>query len=84
MELFETSEAINPVTGEIVELKNSPKLSDVNRAGAEIMKRYPTANESKKIKLEIEKLQQQIGGSEEQDDKIASYITKLKEVMSDE
>lgn len=38
----------------------------------------------KKILAEIEKLEQQIGGTEEQDDKITGYINKLKDVISDE
>lgn len=38
----------------------------------------------KKILVEIEKLEQQIGGTEEQDDKITGYINKLKDVISDE
>ena len=38
----------------------------------------------KKILAEIEKLEQQIGGTEEQDDKITAYINKLKDVISDE
>lgn len=83
MELYETTEEVNPVTGEVVELKNSPKLSDVNRAGAELLKRYPLAAKSKKMELEIEKLQSQIGGNEQQDDKIAEYINMVKGVMRD-
>lgn len=38
----------------------------------------------KKILAEIEKLEQQIGGTEEQDDKIIGYINQLKDVISDE
>lgn len=38
----------------------------------------------KKILAEIEKLEQQIGGTEEQDDKITGYINQLKDVISDE
>lgn len=38
----------------------------------------------KKILAEIERLEQQIGGIEEQDDKITGYINKLKDVISDE
>lgn len=38
----------------------------------------------KKILAEIERLEQQIGGTEEQDDKITGYINKLKDVISDE
>lgn len=84
MEIYETTEEVNLVTGEIVELKNSPKLSDVNRAASELMKRYPTATETKKLTLEIEKLKQQTQGSDEQDDKISTYIKKLKDAIADE
>lgn len=38
----------------------------------------------KKILAEIEKLEQQIGGTEEQDDKITGYINQLKDVISDD
>lgn len=38
----------------------------------------------KKVLAEIEKLEQQISGTEEQDDKITGYINKLKDVISDE
>ena len=38
----------------------------------------------KKIIAEIEKLEQQTGGTGEQDDKITGYINKLKDVISDE
>lgn len=64
-ERFEIKQEINPITGEVVELKQPPAIKEVIRAGSELMKRYPTAAESEKLKLEIEKLKQQL--SEEED-----------------
>jgi len=48
------------------------------------MKRYPTKLELQKLKLEIEKLQSQIGGSEGQDEKIAGFLEKVKELVVDD
>lgn len=59
-ERFEVKQEINPLTGEVVELKQPPAIKEVIRAGSELMKRYPTAAESEKLKLEIEKLKQQL------------------------
>lgn len=59
-ERFEIKQDINPITGEVVELKQPPAIKEVIRAGSELMKRYPTAAESEKLKLEIEKLKQQL------------------------
>lgn len=59
-ERFEIKQEINPITGELVELKQPPAIKEVIRAGSELMKRYPTAAESEKLKLEIEKLKQQL------------------------
>ncbi|WP_440201558.1 terminase small subunit [Aerococcus urinae] len=83
-ELMEEQEVVNPVSGQIVTLKQKPTVKDVINAGKELMKRYPTTLETKKLKLEIEKLQEQIGGSEGQDDKIAGYINLLKEGVQDD
>lgn len=45
-------------------------------------KRLELANE--KTKVEIEKLKSQIGGDEGQDEKIAGFISQLKDVITDE
>lgn len=79
----EEQQAINPLTGEVVTLENKPTTKDVISASKELLKRYPTNVELKKINLEIEKLQSQIGGNEQQDDKIAEYINMVKGVMRD-
>ena len=79
----EEQQAINPLTGEVVTLENKPTTKDVISASKELLKRYPTNVELKKINLEIEKLQSQVGGNEQQDDKIADYITKLKAGVKD-
>lgn len=79
----EEQQAINPLTGEVVTLENKPTTKDVISASKELLKRYPTNVELKKLNLEIEKLQSQIGGNEQQDDKIADYITKLKAGVED-
>lgn len=82
-EFTEEQQAINPLTGEIETLENKPTTKDVISASKELLKRYPTNIELKKINLEIEKLQSQIGGNEQQDDKIADYINMVKGVMQD-
>lgn len=64
-ERFEIKQEISPLTGEVVELKQPPAIKEVIRAGSELMKRYPTAAESEKIKLEIEKLKAQLAEEED-------------------
>ena len=79
----EEQQTINPLTGKVETLENKPTTKDVISASKELLKRYPTNIELKKITLEIEKLQSQIGGNEQQDDKIAEYINMVKGVMRD-
>ena len=75
---------LNPVTGEFVTIDKKPNISEVIKAGSELMKRYPDAKTAEKLSLEIEKLKQQTQGSDEQDDKISTYINKLKDAIADE
>lgn len=82
-ELTEEVAEISPVTGEVVTYERKPTIAEVLKAGAELMKRYPTALELEKLRLEIEKLKSQIGGAEGQDEKIAEFIGMLKEVVVD-
>ena len=82
-EFTEEQQTINPLTGKVETLENKPTTKDVISASKELLKRYPTNVELKKITLEIEKLQSQIGGNEQQDDKIAEYINMVKGVMRD-
>ena len=74
---------LNPVTGEFVVIEKTPSISEVIKAGSELMKRYPDAKTAEKLSLEIEKLKQQTQGSDEQDDKISTYIEKLKGAIGD-
>ena len=83
LEFTEEQQAINPLTGKIETLENKPTTKDVISASKELLKRYPTSMELKKLTLEIEKLQSQIGGNEQQDDKIAEYINMVKGEMRD-
>ena len=83
LEFTEEQQAINPLTGKIETLENKPTTKDVISASKELLKRYPTSMELKKLTLEIEKLQSQIGGNEQQDDKIAEYISMLKNEVRD-
>ena len=83
LEFTEEQQTINPLTGKVETLENKPTTKDVISASKELLKRYPTNIELKKITLEIEKLQSQIGGNEQQDDKIAEYINMVKGVMRD-
>ena len=84
LEFTEEQQTINPLTGEVVTLENKPTTKDVISASKELLKRYPTNVELKKINLEIEKLQSQIGGNEQQDDKIADFISMLKDEVQDD
>ena len=83
LEFTEEQQAINPLTGKVETLENKPTTKDVISASKELLKRYPTSMELKKLTLEIEKLQSQIGGNEQQDDKIAEYINMVKGVVRD-
>jgi len=83
LEFREEQQTINPLTGKVETLENKPTTKDVISASKELLKRYPTNVELKKLNLEIEKLQSQIGGNEQQDDKIAEYINMVKGVMRD-
>ena len=83
LEFTEEQQTINPLTGKVETLENKPTTKDVISASKELLKRYPTNIELNKITLEIEKLQSQIGGNEQQDYKIAEYINMVKGVMRD-
>ena len=83
LEFTEEQQTINPLTGKVETLENKPTTKDVISASKELLKRYPTNVELKKLNLEIEKLQSQIGGNEQQDDKIAEYINMVKGVVRD-
>ena len=83
LEFTEEQQTINPLTGKVETLENKPTTKDVISASKELLKRYPTNIELKKITLEIEKLQSQIGGNEQQDDKIADFISMLKNEVRD-
>ena len=83
LEFTEEQQTINPLTGKVETLENKPTTKDVISASKELLKRYPTNVELKKLNLEIEKLQSQIGGNEQQDDKIADFISMLKDEVQD-
>ncbi|OHO38314.1 terminase [Streptococcus sp. HMSC034E12] len=83
-ELTEEVTELNQITGEFVTIEKKPSIAEVIKAGSELMKRYPTKLELQKLKLEIEKLQSQVGGSEGQDEKIADFLEKVKELIVDD
>ena len=66
---------LNPITGEFVTIQKSPSIQEVIRAGAELMKRYPTNKELERINLEIEKLKQEL-----EDETEESQFNQLKEI----
>lgn len=74
---------LNAVTGRFVKTKKPPSISEVIKAGSELMKRYPTAKQAEKLQLEIEKLKSQVGGDEGQDEKIAGFLDIIKGAVSD-
>ena len=59
LEFTEEQQTINPLTGEIITLENKPTTKDVISASKELLKRYPTNVELKKLTAEIEKLYSQ-------------------------
>ena len=75
---------LNPITGEFVTIQKSPSIQEVIRAGAELMKRYPTNKELERINLEIEKLKQELEPDLEQEDKIVKFAKLLDEVYANE
>ena len=83
-ELTEEVTELDQTTGEFVTIGKKPSIAEVIKAGSELMKRYPTKLELQKLKLEIEKLQSQVGGSEGQDEKIAGFLEKVKEIVTDD
>lgn len=70
---------LNQVTGEFVTIEKTPSIAEVIKAGSELMKRYPTALELQKLKLEIEKLKSQVVGDEEGDDKLVAFTKALRD-----
>jgi phage terminase small subunit len=83
-ELTEEVTELDQSTGTFVTIEKKPSIAEVIKAGSELMKRYPTKLELQKLKLEIEKLQSQVGGSEGQDEKIAGFLEKVKELVVDD
>ena len=77
-ELTEEKIEVSPLTGEFITIERKPTINEVIKAGIELMKRYPTAANQQKLLLEIEKLRKDLEGNQEQDDKIADFITMLK------
>lgn len=65
-EFIEERQDINPLTGEIMTLENKPTTKDVISASKELLKRYPTNVELKKVTAEIEKLYSQTQVLEQQ------------------
>ncbi|ARU14557.1 TerS [Streptococcus phage P9852] len=82
-ELMEEVVELNAATGQFVKTKKTPSISEVIKAGSELMKRYPTTKQAEKMQLEIDKLKSQIGGDEGQDEKIAGFLNIIKGAVSD-
>ena len=82
-ELVEEVVELNAATGQFVKTKKTPSISEVIKAGSELMKRYPTTKQAEKMQLEIDKLKSQIGGDEGQDEKIAGFLNIIKGAVSD-
>lgn len=83
-ELTEEVTELDQSTGTFVTIEKKPSIAEVIKAGSELMKRYPTKLELQKLKLEIEKLKSQVGGDEGQDEKIADFLEKVKEIVTDD
>lgn len=61
---------LNPVTGEVERHTKKADNATVIKAITEILKRYPTAKQSEKLELEIEKLKSQLTEAQIEDDTI--------------
>lgn len=61
---------MNPVTGEVERIMKKADNATVIKAITEILKRYPTAKQSEKMKLEIERLKTQLTDTQIEDDTI--------------
>lgn len=59
-ELMEEVVELNAATGQFVKTKKPPSISEVIKAGSELMKRYPTAKQAEKLELEMRKLREQL------------------------
>lgn len=86
------SQAYDHISGEVekeVTYKFQPNIEEQTKA-LELLAKFSGVDNPnndltrKRMELENEKLKSQIGGSESQDDKIADYITLLKEAIEDE
>ncbi|HEM4137332.1 TPA: terminase small subunit [Streptococcus suis] len=61
---------LNPVTGQVERHTKKADNATVIKAITEILKRYPTAKQSEKLELEIEKLKSQLIEAQIEDDTI--------------
>lgn len=59
-ELTEEVVELNSMTGQFVKTEKPPSISEVIKAGSELMKRYPTAKQAEKLELGIRKLREQL------------------------
>lgn len=61
---------LNPTTGKVERHTKKADNATVIKAITEILKRYPTAKQSEKLELEIEKLKSQLTDTQMEDDTI--------------
>lgn len=61
---------LNPVTGQVERHTKKADNATVIKAITEILKRYPTARQSEKLELEIEKLKSQLTDTQIEDETI--------------
>ena len=71
---------LNPITGEFVTIQKSPSIQEVIRAGAELMKRYPTSKEIEKLNLDIELLKKELEPDAEEAEKVI-YVDSWDEMQ---
>lgn len=73
---------LNPITGEFVTIQKSPSIQEVIRAGAELMKRYPTSKEVEKLNLDIELLKKELNPAPENEEMVKDIMNDLKKVFT--
>lgn len=82
-ETVEEVTELNPVTGEFVTIDKKPNISEVIKAGSELMKRYPDAKTAEKLSLEIKKLRSETEQTEDAETLASDRMSKLEEVLGE-
>ena len=75
--------AVDPIGGDFIKTEKKASLADATKAAKELLGRYLSTKQAKKLELEIEKLKSQIGVDNEQDDKLIEFAKALRGAFDD-